>query len=422
MKKRAIAKAKRVTRARQEQSDGLADRLPEADHHRAEELLMKMLAIPGVSGREAAVMEFITRQLRRAGVSETTLEFDRAHGRTPLKGNSGNLVCRLPGTIRGPRRMLSAHVDTVPLCEGVRPVRRGDLIVPADKNTALGADNRAGAAVVLNTALEILRRKLDHPPLTFLWTVQEEAGLFGVRHARIGMLGKPCLAFNFDGGSTDKLTIGATGGYRMKIRVTGVASHAGGAPEKGVSAIAIAALAIAELHTSGWHGQISKGGRRGTSNVGVISGGNATNVVTPLVEIRAEARSHDAAFRERIAGAIERAFRKAAKSVRNVDGVCGDVRIEGHLDYEAFKLDDQEPCVLAAEAAVASIGNEPIRAVCDGGLDANWLTKRGIPTVTLGCGQMNPHTPRERLDVAKFGQACTIGLRLATGEVPRNRV
>ena len=422
MKKRASGKANRATQPGMDGIDGVTDRLPEADYPGAEELLMQMLAIPGVSGREATVMEFITRELRQAGVSETALEFDHAHRRTILKGNSGNLVCRLPGTIRGPRRMLSAHVDTVPLCEGVKPVRHGNLIEPADTNTALGADDRAGAAVILNAALEILRRKLDHPPLTFLWTVQEEVGLFGARHVRIGMLGKPRLAFNFDGGSTDKLTIGATGGYRIKIQIRGVASHAGGAPEEGVSAITIASLAIAELHNSGWHGQISKGGRRGTSNVGVISGGNATNVVTPLVEIRAEARSHDAAFRKRIVGAIEKAFRKAAKSVRNVDGVCGDVLIDGHLDYEAFELGDEEPCVLAAEAAVASIGNQPIRAVCNGGVDANWLTKRGIPTVTLGCGQINPHTTREKLDVAKYRQACTIGLRLATGEVASNRV
>jgi tripeptide aminopeptidase len=418
MKKRATAKAKRTTtRSAAEKNAPAADSLPEANYGRAEKLLMELLAIPGVSGREAPVMEFITRQLRKAGVSETALEFDQAHRRSTLKGNSGNLVCRLPGTIRGPRRMLSAHVDTVPLCEGVKPVRHGDIIQPADENTALGADDRAGVAVILSAALDIVRRGLEHPPLTFLWTVQEEVGLFGARHARIGMLGKPRLAFNFDGGKTDKLTIGATGGYRMKILVSGVASHAGGAPEEGVSAITIASLAIADLHKNGWHGQISKGGRRGTSNVGVIVGGNATNVVTPLVEIRAEARSHDSAFRERIIAAIERAFRQAAKSVKNVEGVCGDVQIEGHLDYEAFKLGDAEPCVLAAEAAVASIGSQPIRAVCNGGLDANWLSKRGIPTVTLGCGQINPHTTREKLDVAKYRQACTIGLRLATGKV-----
>jgi tripeptide aminopeptidase len=268
---------------------------------------------------------------------------------------------------------------------------------------------------LLATALEILRRKIPHPPLTFFWTVQEEVGLHGARHARLGMLGNPRLAFNFDGGSPDRLTIGATGGYRMEIRVLGQASHAGGSPEEGISAIAIAALAIARLHREGWHGAIHKAGRYGTSNVGVIRGGEATNVVTPLVEIRAEARSHDRAFRRRIVRAIEDAFKKAARSVRNIDGLCGKVKITGRLDYEAFLLPDDEPCVLAAEAAVKNAGMRPMRAVSNGGLDANWITARGIPTVTLGCGQINPHTPAERLDLEMYHQACAIALELARG-------
>ena len=241
-------------------------------------------------------------------------------GRAPVGGEAGNLVLRLPGTKPGKRRLLLAHVDTVPLCQGTRPVRRGRYIVPADKRTGLGADDRAGAAVLLSVALEILRHNRPHPPLSFLWTVQEEIGLYGARYARLGLLGRPHLAFNFDGGAADKVTVGATGGYRMQIRVSGVASHAGVVPEKGVSAIAIAALAIAQLHREGWHGRIEKDGRQGTSNVGVIRGGEATNVVTPEVEVRAEARSHDPAFRRKIVHAIEQAFRQAARSVRNVDG------------------------------------------------------------------------------------------------------
>ena len=75
-------------------------------------------------------------------------------------------------------------------------------------------------------------------------------------------------------------------------------------PKKGVSAITIASLAIADLHKHGWLGRIDKNGRQGTSNVGVIAGGDATNVITPEVELRAEARSHDPAFRAEIAKAI----------------------------------------------------------------------------------------------------------------------
>ncbi len=359
-------------------------------------------------------MEFIAKRLRKAGVPETSIQFDQAHRRSPLDGQIGNMVCKLPGTSRGPRRMLMAHADTVPLCRGARPVRRGRWLVPADEHTALGADDRAGCAVVLATALEILRRKIPHPPLTLLWSVQEEVGLHGARHMRLGMLGRPKLVFNFDGGSPEKLTVGATGGYRMAIRINGIASHAGGAPENGVSAITIASLAIASLHRDGWHGRIEKGGRFGTSNVGVIRGGDATNVVTPLVEVRAEARSHDPTFRNRIIRAIEKAFKQAAKQVRNEAGKCGSVEIDGRLDYEAFKLADDEPCVLEAESAVRDCGGEPQRFICNGGLDANWLSVRGLPTVTLGCGQLNGHTAAERLDVPQFHEACRIALRLAT--------
>ena len=76
----------------------------------------------------------------------------------------------------------------------------------------------------------------------------------------------------------------------------------------GVSAIAIASLAIADLERTGWHGQIRKGRRLGTSNIGTIHGGEATNVVTDRVAIRAEARSHDPTFRKRIVREIERAL------------------------------------------------------------------------------------------------------------------
>ena len=384
---------------------------PEPDPDEALSLLMELLAIPGVSGREGQVAEYLIRRLRQDGVPESEIEHDAAHRRSPYGGEVGNLVCRLPGTLRGPRRMLTAHMDTVPLCEGSRPVRRRKWIVPADKHTGLGADDRTGCAVLLLTALEILRRKLPHPPLTLLWTVQEELGLVGARHVRRGMLGTPRLTFNFDGGSADKLTVGATGGYRMTIDVRGIASHAGAAPEEGVSAITIASLAIADLHREGWLGDIHKSGRHGTSNVGAIQGGEATNVVTDHVHLRAEARSHDPAFRRRIVRAIERAFGKAAREVRNSENNPGSVSFEGRLDYEAFQLADQEPCVLAAAEALRSSGGEPNRSVSRGGLDANWLTARGYPTVTLGCGQVDGHTVGERVEVPEYLRACQVALK-----------
>ena len=382
---------------------------------RALDLAMQLMAIPGKSGEEKGVVDFITSKLRGAGVPSLAIRTDNAHEHIPFGGQVGNLIVQLAGTTNGPRRLLMAHMDTVPICVGARPKREGDFVSSADPATGLGADDRAGCAVVLNTLLEIIDRKLPHPPLTFFWPVQEEVGLYGARYVQLRLLGKPKLAFNWDGGPVEKITIGATGGYRLSIAIEGLASHAGGAPERGVSAIAIASLAIADLVENGWHGLIKKGSRTGTSNVGVIHGGAATNVVTDRVEIKAEARSHDPKFRARIVREIERAFQRAAKKVKSIDRVRGKVKIEGRLDYESFRLPDDDPSVIAAERAVASLGLAPYRTISNGGLDANWMTVHGVPTVTLGCGQMDIHTVSEKLDIKAFEHACRIALRIATG-------
>ena len=385
----------------------------------ARRVVLDLLAIPGVSGEEKDVADRICKWLRDAGCPQTAIAFDSAHTRTPIKGNVGNLIVKLPGTLPGPRRLLMAHMDTVPVCVGAKPVVSGRFVRSADPKTGLGADDRAGVAVVLSTALQILERKLPHPPLTFFFAIQEEIGLWGARYASAAALGRPGLAFNFDGGAVEKITIGATGGHRLDIAIRGIPSHAGVAPEKGISAIAIASLAIASLVEDGWHGLVEKDRKRGTSNVGVIHAGSATNVVADSAALRAEARGHDPAFRNTIVKAIETAFKDAARRLKTADGRTGDVTIEGRLDYEAFRLKEDEPCVAAAREAVRAIGLAPRLEISNGGLDANWMAANGIPTVTLGCGQMEIHTTKEQLDLGAFEAACEVALRLALGQEPR---
>ena len=386
-----------------------------ADLAVARRILLELLAIPGVSGQEKDVADRVVKWLREAGCPADAITFDKAHTKTPLPGNVGNLIVKLPGTQPGPRRLFMAHMDTVPVCLGAKPVVSGGFVKSADPKTGLGGDDRGGVSVVLATAVEILRRKLPHPPLTFFFAIQEEVGLYGARFVKAADLGRPKLAFNFDGGAVEKLTVGATGGYRMDIAIEGIPSHAGVAPEKGVSAIAIAALAIAALVKDGWHGLVEKDGRRGTSNVGVIQAGAATNVVAESALLRAEARGHDPAFRGRIIKAIEKAFADAVKQVKSVDGRTGRVTCEGRLDYEAFRLAEDEPCVAAAREAIRVVGLTPRLDISNGGLDANWMAANGIPTVTLGCGQMEIHTTQEKLDLAAFENACRVALALATG-------
>lgn len=376
--------------------------------------LMNMIAVPGKSGDEAAIAALIEKELKAAGAKAAWISYDSANRKSPIGGQIGNLIVRMPGTIRGPRRCLMGHIDTVPLCVGAKPVRKGDVIRPRSPKTALGGDNRSGACVVLTAAIEMLRNKLPHPPITLLFPVQEEIGLNGARWVTRSKLGNPKQCYNWDGGSPAVITVGATGAYNIEIEVSGIASHAGAHPEDGVSAAVIAGRAIADLSENGWHGAVTKGRKSGTTNIGIVRGGDATNVVMSSLYLRAEARSHDKAFRKRIVSEFEKAFRRAAKSTRNAAGKSGAVQFSAEPRYESFALSKKEPVVVAAMKATRQHGVEPVIKVSNGGLDANWMTAHGFPTVTLGCGQTAIHTVNEELHIPSFLHACRVGLTLAT--------
>jgi tripeptide aminopeptidase len=376
-------------------------------------LLLQMLEIPGKSGAEGAIAHWIVDRLKESGVPDSAIRFDQAHRRSPIGGETGNLIVKIPGKERTPRRLLMGHIDTVPLCVGARPVVQGNKIRSADPQTALGGDNRAGAAVVLQTWLDIARSGKPHPPLTLFWPVQEEIGLVGARYVNVKALGQPHYCYNWDGGAPEQITIGATGAEHLEIEVTGIASHAGVHPERGVNALTIAARAIADLDEAGWQGLVIKGKDAGTSNLGIVTGGAATNVVLDRLLIQGEVRSHKAAFRRKIIAAIRQAFETARQSVRNIDGKTGQFDLRATLKYEAFRLPARSPVVVSAQQAVTAAGLSPELKVSNGGLDANWLTAHGLPTVTLGCGQFGIHTVQEELNLDQFQQALEIARTLA---------
>ncbi|MCA9067549.1 MAG: M20/M25/M40 family metallo-hydrolase [Planctomycetaceae bacterium] len=388
--------------------------LPKVSRKVALDRVKKMMSIPGKSCHEKEIVEFITEELKDAGVPQSAIQVDSTPKVSPAGGEVGNLIVKLKGTKKGPRRLLMAHIDTVPLCVGSRPVQKGDVIVARDPQTALGADNRAGASVVLTAILEILRQDLPYPPLTLFWPVQEEIGLLGARHVSLSKLGNPQLCFNWDGSFPEAITIGATGDYAIHIEIEGLASHAGVHPERGVNAIAIAGRAIADLVENGWHGLIVKGKNRGTSNIGFVEAGEATNVVTPRLVLRAEARSHDPKFRSKIVKEYQAAFERAAKAIKNDEGKTGRVNFSADLKYESFQIPESEPVVQVAIAATEAVGLTPETKISNGGLDANWLSARGLPTVTMGCGQQNVHTVDEALHIESYLHACQVGLVLAT--------
>ena len=273
------------------------------------------------------------------------------------------------------RRIIDGRISTpVPICAGCQPKLDGDVIRSANPATGLGGDDRAGVAVVLTVALELLRQNRPRPPITLLFAVQEEIGLYGARFVSANKLGSPKYCFNWDGGEPQYVNTGATGDYAIEVEIEGLASHAGVHPERGVNAISIASLAIADLTENGWHGLIEKGKHRGTSNVGIVRAGEATNVVTPNLTLKAEASPvHDPIFRRKIVEAYRKAFEQAAKTLKSADGKTGRISFKADLKYESFRLDPNEPVVSLAKSAVEQIGLSPELCIGNGGLDANWM-------------------------------------------------
>ena len=392
------------------------------DNHAALQRLMRFLAIEGVTGKEAAIGRELTAALQEIGVPDSAIRLDDANTRIPLPTQTGNLIVDLPG--RGklhnqPRIMFMTHMDTVPLCAGAQPKIQGRKIINSAK-TALGGDNRTGCGVLVTLAAELAKQKLDHPPLTLLFCVREESGLWGARFVDKAALGNPSMAFNYDGGSASNVIVGAVGADRWEVEIFGRASHAGVAPERGISATMILALALADVKAGGWFGKVVKGKKQGTSNVGPVTGGegrpagDATNVVTDYVHVRGECRSHDGKFFKEITKAYKAAFEKAAKAVKNSDGKSGRVKFKAQTDYYPFRQKDTLPVVKRAVAAVTANGGTPNIRAANGGLDANWMVRHGIPTVTFGAGQNEPHTIDEWINLDEYERACALAVRLAT--------
>src|SRR5262245_6449639 len=392
---------------------------PPVDVKAAENHLMRFLAIDSVTGQEAAIAAAVSEALKKVGVPASAIRFDTAHKRIPLPTQTGNLLVDLPGTRQGPRLLFATHLDTVPLCAGAKPKHVGDRIV-SDGTTALGGDNGTGCAVLVALAGTRIKHKLPHPPITMLFTVREESGLHGARELDPKDLGGAKMCFNVDSTKAALLIVGAVGQENWQVEIKGKAAHAGVAPEKGISAMLVASIALTEAHRGGWFGKVVKPEGNGTSNPGVFGGkdgkpaGDATNVVTDYVHILGEARSLDAAFAAKIAAAYGEAFKKAQAEVKDVGGATAEVKFDAKPSYPPFKLEEDSPAVKHAQKAAESIGLKATTMLSNGGLDANWLVKHGVPTVTFGAGQAEIHTLDEYVDLKEFADGCRLAVALAT--------
>src|SRR5689334_23109631 len=252
---------------------------------------LDLVRIDNPSGDEAAIAAHIRGLLEALGLE---VEEDGVH----------NLLARVPG--QGEPLLLNAHMDSVAPCHGVRPLV-ADGVVRSSGDTVLGADDLAGVAAIIEGVRATLERGGPHRAAELLLTVQEEVGLLGaVAFDTAKLRAREGVTLD-SGGDFGGITIGAPSQDSLHAIVIGRAAHAGVAPERGVNAIVVAARALAAMPL----GRIDE---ETTANIGIIRGGDATNIVPERVELWGEARSHS---QEKLVGQIEQmiaAFETAARA------------------------------------------------------------------------------------------------------------
>ena len=289
------------------------------------------------------------------------VRFDDSAERTG--SDTGNLIAFRAGSAAG-AVALCGHMDTVRPCKGIEPVVEGGVIRSAG-DTILSADDKVH--IVLTTC--------------------EEMHLLGAGALDTSFLpeGTPCYVLDADG---DPGTIVNQAPCHCTFTATfrGKSAHAGVEPERGVSALAMAAQAVCHMPL----GRISA---HTTSNVGVIECDGATNVVPGTCWLSGECRSTSLERARAERAAMDEAMRAAAAQAG------GSVDIEWRTDYLPISYAADHPVVEGALRAARAAGLRPSLASSGGGADANILAGRGVSAITLATGMANYHSCDEYITV-----------------------
>lgn len=346
------------------------------------QLMIELCEIPSPSYQEGAIAARLRRELEALGCE---VGEDGVGAR--IGSESGNLLGRLAPTAPGTPVLLCAHLDTVPVAGPIEVELRDDGTLTNRHDAILGGDDKAAIAAMIVAVRQLVREGAGHAGIEILLTPCEEVGLRGAAGFDPAVL-TARMGFVFDhAGPIGQIITSAPWHKRITATFVGTAAHAGMQPEDGRSAITAAAHAIAAMPL----GRIDE---QTTANVGIISGGEATNVVAPRCQLVAEARSRDP---ERLAAQITQMMDAMTNAA--VAGGC-DLECQVETQYTGYQLRRGDPQVALAERALRRTGITPTHVPGGGGSDVNALLRNGFPAVNLCNAMVDVHTAAESISVA----------------------
>ncbi|MCL2380432.1 MAG: M20/M25/M40 family metallo-hydrolase [Treponema sp.] len=348
--------------------------------------LFELVQIDSETRHERKIADVLLKKFKELGL-ENVHEDDTAQA---SGCQAGNVFACLKGNVPGaPALFLNAHMDTVAPGIGVKPSINADGNIVSDSSTILGSDDKAGIAAMLEAIRVIKEHNLPHGDIEFLITSGEESGLLGARAVDPKKL-KAKIGYALDtGGKVGNINVQAPARKLVTANIYGTSAHAGSAPEKGVSAITIAAKAIAAMPL----GRIDS---ETTANIGTFTAQSPTNIVCDHAFVEGEARSLDIGKLDRQTEAMRKAFEAAAA------GMGGKVEVVIKDDCAAFKLNETDRVVDVAKRAAAKIGRPCGLFAAGGASDANVFNGFGLSTAVLACGYADVHSKTEWMPVAEL--------------------
>lgn len=335
------------------------------------------------TGNEGEIAKLLHDKLQRLGFD--VIE-DDAEEKTGF--GAGNLIATKKGDSSKRKLLFSVHMDTVTPGEGIEAVIDGDVI-SSKGETILGADDKAGIAALFEAIRRTEEFDQSHGQIQIVITVGEESGLVGAKALDASLLDADFgYALDSDG-DVGGIVISAPFQAKLWTTVTGKPAHAGVAPEKGISAITVAAKSISAMKL----GRIDE---ETTANIGRFEGGKATNIVCPEVHILSEARSlNESKLNEQVEHMVS-TFEQTAKDYG------AQATTETQLMYPGFSFSEDEAVVSFAKNVMDSLGHKVSLIRSGGGSDANVLNGLGIPTAILSVGYEEIHTTNESMRISEL--------------------
>lgn len=336
----------------------------------------RYVQINSESGNEKEFSKVLIEELKALGFTVKQDQLTEAH-----RSNTSNIIAILEGEHLEKSILLCAHMDTVTPGKNIIPKEINDRITSEGK-TILGADDKAGVAIIMDALSRIVMENANHMTVEVVFTVHEEAGLYGSRALDFSMIKSDKAIVLDSSGEVGGIIIKAPSKEKISASVKGKSSHAGIAPEKGINAIAVASEAISKM-------KLSNVDKDTTANIGTFSGGDATNIVPDEVNVTGEVRS----FKEKKLNKQINHMKECIDDSIDKYNADGEITTE-HL-YKGYQIDKNDPLIHNLIMAGKKAGIEMFTRDSKGGSDANIFNENNITTVNLAIGTEEAHSTNE---------------------------